>query len=41
MLDLVPCLFEVRANSENFVDKILNAEDVVFSERLLDHLVVG
>ena len=41
MLDLVPYLFEVRANGENFVDKVLNAKNVVFSECLLDHLVVG
>lgn len=38
---VVPCLFEVGANSEDFVDKVLDGKDVVFSECLLDHLVVG
>ena len=39
--NLVPCLFEIRSNSEDFVDKILDAKDIVFSKRFLDHLVVG
>jgi len=38
---VVPCLFEVGANSENFVDQVLDGKDVIFSEGLLDHLVVG
>jgi len=41
MITAVPCLFEVGANSENFVDQVLDGKDVVFSECLLDHLVVG
>lgn len=41
MLTGTPCLFEVGANSEDFVDKVLDGKDVVFSECLLDHLVVG
>lgn len=40
-LDLVACLFEVWSNGEDFVDEILNAKNVVFSKRLLDHLVIG
>jgi hypothetical protein len=40
-LNLVPCLFKVRPNSEDFVDKILDAKDVVFSKRSFDHLVIG
>jgi hypothetical protein len=35
------CLFEVRANSEDFVDKVLDRKDVVFSECFLNYLVVG
>ena len=38
---MAPCLFEVGPNGEDFVDKVLDGKDVVFSEYLLDHLVVG
>ena len=38
---MATCLFEVGTNSEDFVDKVLDRKDVVFSECLLDHLVVG
>ena len=38
---MAPCLFEVRANSEDFMDKVLDGKNVVFSECLLDHLVIG
>jgi len=38
---VAPCLFEVRANSEDFMDKVLDGKNVVFSECLLDHLVIG
>jgi len=41
MLTVAPCLFEVGANGEDFVDKVLDGKNVVFSECLLDHLVVG
>lgn len=37
----VPYLFEVWPDSENFVDEILDAKNVVFSKCLLDHLIVG
>lgn len=37
----VRCLLEVGASSEDFVNEILNGEDVVFAERLLDDLVVS
>ena len=38
---VAPCLFEVGPNSEDFVDKVLDGKDVVFSKCLLDHLVIG
>jgi len=38
---VAPCLFEVGTDGEDFVDKVLDGKDVVFSECLLDHLVVG
>ena len=41
MLTVTPYLFEVGSNGEDFVDKVLDGKDVVFSECLLDHLVVG
>ena len=41
MLTVAPYLFEVGADGEDFVDKVLDGKNVVFSECLLDHLVVG
>ena len=41
MPTVAACLFEVGANGEDFVDKVLDGKDVVFPECLLDHLVVG
>jgi len=41
ILTVAPCLFEVGANGEDFVDKVLDGKDIVFSECLLDYLVVG
>ena len=41
MPTVAACLFEVGADGEDFVDKVLDGKDVVFSEYLLDHLVVG
>jgi len=41
MLTVAPYLFEVGANGEDFVDKVLDGKNVVFSEYLLNHLVVG
>ena len=41
MLTVAPYLFEVGADGEDFVDKVLDGKNVVFSECLLDHLVIG
>ena len=41
MLTVAPYLFEVGANSKDLVDKVLDGKDVVFSECLFDHLVIG
>lgn len=41
MLTIIFYLFEVGANGEDFMDKVLDGENVIFSECLLDHLVVG